>query len=272
MHAHTVESSEFTQLSSVEALINLYKIWNPVSIYVDAGNGSTNFELIRKMSYDQRRPGGDQKIARLLDIVKRYDSGASIETKDPVTGEKRRVPAKPYMVNSAVRAFEQDKMRISAADKTLEKQFRNYIIERISPTGTPVYGMRDKKVVDHRLDAFNLAMVGFFKEFGGLQQETVILNVGAAVNPMTKRMGDSRSQKVISGPEERRLDEEESKSVLHRNNGVAGRMSIGHVKIAQVNTGYEYDLEDEYHARYLQRQRRKARVGRGNNPIRRSNI
>lgn len=269
--AHTVEKSEYTQLNSIQTMINLYRIWNPVAVYVDAGNGSTNFELIRKMSHEQRRPGGDQKIARMLDIVKRYDSGAAIETRDPITNEKRRVPAKPYMVNSCVRAFEQDRMRISSADKTLEKQLRNYIIERISPTGTPVYGMRDQKVADHRLDALNLAMVGFFKEFGGLQRESVTMNVGATVNPMTKRLTQNR-QGPVSAPEERRLDSDEDKSILARFKIVPGRVDMPHSSIASVNDGREYDLEHEYNARYLQRQRRKSRVGRGNNPIRRTNI
>lgn len=273
MHASVVEKSEFTQLVSVQALISAYKYWNPVAIYVDAGNGSTNYELIRKMSYDQRKPGGDPQIARLLDIVKRYDSGASIESTDPITNEKRKVPAKPYMVNAAVRAFEQDMMRISAADKVLEKQLRNYIVDRISPTGTPVYAMRDQKVVDHRLDAFNLAMVAFFREFGGLQQNNIVTQAFAAVNPISKQMNTSSSSGTREDPSERRMPEEENKSILsgfahlpaHAGSGTKSR-------IGQSNTGKEYDMEAEYHQMYLQRQRRRARVNNRGNYIRRTNI
>jgi intein/homing endonuclease len=273
MHASVVEKSEFTQLLSIQAMINLYKYWNPVSIYVDAGNGSTNYELIRKMSYDQRVPGGDPQIAKLLDIVKRYDSGASIETKDPITNEKRKVPAKPYMVNAAVRAFEQDKMRISSADKILEKELRNYIIDRISPTGTPVYTMRDQKIKDHRLDAFNLAMVSFFKEFGGLQQNTVITQAFAAVNPISKQINTASRSSDREDPSERRLDVNTSGSILAGLVPLPAHVgSSGSTRIAQTNTGKEYDMEAQYHQMYLQRQRRRSRVSNQGNGINRSNI
>lgn len=273
MHASVVEKSEFTQLVSVQALISAYKYWNPVAIYVDAGNGSTNYELIRKMSYDQRKPGGDPQIARLLDVVKRYDSGASIESTDPITNEKRKVPAKPYMVNAAVRAFEQDMMRISSADKVLEKQFRNYIVDRISPTGTPVYAMRDQKVQDHRLDAFNLAMVAFFREFGGLQQNNIVMHAFATVNPISKQMNSSGATNTREDPSERRLPDEVRSTILsnfaflpaHVGNNTKSRIS-------QSNTGKEYDMEAEYHQMYLQRQRRRARVNNQSNYIRRTNI
>lgn len=272
VEALAVEKSEFTQLKSVQALIALHRKWSPVKIYVDAGNGSTNYELIRKISYEQRRPGGDKQVAKLLDIVKKYDAGSSIEVHDPITNEKRKTPAKPYMVNAAVRVFEQDKMRISSADKILEPQLRNYIIERISPTGTPVYGMRDKKVPDHRLDAFNLAMVAYFKEFGGLQRTNVITTALSAVNPVSKLGGAPRKEAKPGGPEERRIDSDSDRSVIMRGAYLPARVDMGK-NIPTNKPGWEYDLEDHYERLNQHRRNRRNRNVRGRGaPIRRTNI
>jgi hypothetical protein len=264
--AFVVEKTEFTQLASIDALMNANRKWSPAFIFVDAGNGSTNYELLRKKSFEQRRPGGDKATARLLDILYKYDAGKAIETKDPVTGEPNKSPAKPFMVNAAVRAFEGDKVRISSADKTLEKQLRNYIIDRISPTGTTVYGTRDKKIGDHRLDAFNLAMVGFYLQFGGLKQPSVLTDVAATVNPITKRQGGTRSGAVRSDPLDRGLsDEEEARSVIKRSlYGASIPARIGSVyKVAHNNPGWATDEEDKYEAMYAMRRRNRRKVGKG---------
>ena len=274
MDGVNVEKSEFTQLKSVEELIATIKRWNPVFVYADAGNGSTNIELLRKLSYDQRRPGGDKKIAKIFDILKRYDSGASIETHDPVTNELIKAPAKPYMVNAAVRFFEQDQIRLSAGDKELDKQLRNYIIDRISPTGTPVYKMRDASVADHRLDALNLALVGFFKEFGGLQQAGIITEAFGTVNPRTKQFNTiTKNPSNTGSPEERRLEDDGiTGSVLQNQSILPGRVGQERVKIASVNNGWEYDLEDQYNAQQEAKRRRNHRQRFAHGEVRRTNI
>jgi len=257
----SVEKSEFTQISSVQALVEMNQRWRPEKIYVDAGNGSTNFELLKKMSLQERKAGGNRITARILDILKKYDSGASIVSRDPVTHEARKAPAKPYMVNASIRAFEQGFIRISSEDKILESQFRNYIIQRISPSGTPVYGMRDKSVQDHRLDAFNLAMVGFYIEFGWLKADHVITQAvaapsprqiaskGAVVDDRTKDLGDKRPN--VS---------EDSSSPFSPLIGayLPARTDIGN-KLASNRPGWAYDMEIQEEAKYNQRRRSKMR-------------
>jgi hypothetical protein len=268
-----VEKSEFTQLSSVQSLIDTVKKWRPSSVYVDAGNGSTNYELLKKMSYDQRMKHGDYILAGLIDILKKYDSGASIQTKDPVTGQPIKAPAKSYMINASVRAFESDRVRISATDKELEQGLRNYIIERISPSGTPIYGMRDTVTKDHRLDAFHLAMVSFFIEYGGLSLNTSMIEAVATVNPITKKMGESRITPSThrQDPSERRLEEAAGKGIISSIGLVLpGRVDNGYT-IGSNRPGWATDEEQEYEQRNLRRKIRGRNLG-GGPPIRRTNI
>jgi hypothetical protein len=205
-----VERSEFTQLAGVSKLLTLNRKWRPHFIYIDAGNGSTNYELLRKTAYDNSRRDGDRDTANLLRILRKYDAGASIEVRDPVSSQKKKAPAKPFMVNASVRLFEQNKIRLSVHDHTLEKQLRNYIIERITPTKNPVYGLEDEKVKDHRLDALNLAIVAFQLEFDSLHVQNVSTEVAAVPDPRTLKDQRTRtkeeSEERISVPQERRLD------------------------------------------------------------------
>ena len=272
VNAFCVEKSEYTQLSSVNAVIEANRKWKPSFIFVDAGNGSTNYEMLRKLSWDQRRKHGDPDTARIIDILRKYDSGSSIQTKDPITGEPRKAPAKSYMVNASVRAFENNKVRISSADKDLEKQFRNYIIERISPTGNPVYGMRDRKVKDHRLDAFNLSMVGFYLEFGGLQPQMAITSMAATVNPITKKLGSPRTQNPEPVTANRGLDSQQDRSVLGHYYGASMPARVNRVhEIHHTNPGWATDEESKYEQMHSH-QRRGRRNLRNGNPINRSNI
>jgi len=191
--AHHIERSEFTQLAGITKLLEFNQKWCPHFIYIDAGNGSTNYELLRKTAYDNSVRGGNPITAKLLTILKKYDAGSSIEIHDPVTHQKRKSPAKSFMVNSSVRMFEQGKIKISSYDTKLGAQLRNYVIERYTPSGNPVYGQNDEKIGDHRLDAMNLAIVAFSLEFSDLHAQRIMTDVAIAPHPrsaMTDKNGN----------------------------------------------------------------------------------
>ncbi len=256
-----VPKSEFTQLSGVQALIEMNQKWKPSFIYIDAGNGSTNYELLRKTAYEQRRKDGDRDTARLLDILKKYDAGSSLKIKDPVTGQEVRSPAKPFMVNASVRMFEQNRISISAGDHVLEKQLRNYIIDRMTPTKVPVYGLAEPKVGDHRLDALNLALVAFQLEFNDLHTVNVLTTVGAAPDPRTKS-SSKRKDKAIDNqphrPSDRRLEESNS-SVF---GAMPARIDGGQQSMKTNRRGWDTDQEDFFKQQYLQRKRGRGSVSR----------
>jgi len=249
-----IEKSEFTQLAGIDAVIKMNQKWKPSFIYIDAGGGgSSNWEVLIKTSKGHRVPGGDPDTARIVDILKKYDAGASIETKHLITGEPVRRPAKQFMVNASVRMFEQGMMRISAADKTLEKQLRNYIIKRISPQGVPVYDAKDPKVKDHRLDAFNMACAAFVLEFGDLHKVDIITSAIAAPSPLSKQLSFRASRgDQEHGPEDRRIDKPESllgRAVL------PGRIDIEKRQVYR--HGFSTDEEDKYRQMYARRRRNR---------------
>jgi intein/homing endonuclease len=204
-----IEPSQFTQLEGVNKLLEMNRKWRPEFIYIDAGNGSTNEELLMSRAIKARRSGVDEPTANLVKSLKKYDLGSAIETKDQLTKQPVKKPAKAFMVNASVRLFEQDRIRIPSEDIKLDKQLRNYIIERYTPNGNPVYGQNDEKIGDHRLDALNLAVVAFHLEFDELHAtNSFCTDVGAAPDPRIVKMQLEREQKgeEIHTPQERRLE------------------------------------------------------------------
>ena len=57
------------------------KKWEPDYIYIDAGNGATNAELLYSKA-KKASSTGDKITARLLKTLKKYDSGSNITVKD----------------------------------------------------------------------------------------------------------------------------------------------------------------------------------------------
>lgn len=179
-----VGGSSFTQLNSVAKVIEMHKKWKPDYIYVDSGNGSTNYELLLHNA-KKAIPGDD--IYNFIYMLKKYDSGSKIEVRDIVTGEKVRKAAKPFMVDASIRMFEQNRISIPDSDTLLEKQLRNYIIDRYTETNIPKFGLLDSAVGDHRLDALNLAVVAFQLEFADLFKREYFTSISIANNPLKSK-------------------------------------------------------------------------------------
>lgn len=256
VESYLMESTEFTQLKGIEKLLQMNRKWKPAAVYIDSGNGSTNHELILKLAQENIGPYGDKTTANLLQTLKKYDSGASLQIKDIVTHEIVKKQAKSFMVNTSVRFFEQNKIWISSYDHILDKQLRNYIIERYTPTGNPVYGLSEPKILDHRLDAFNLACVAFQLEFDDLHQIKYTGTIGAAINPQTKQIDENGNQTFAKRPE-RRIEESSSVFQTLVNRDIPGRVG----RVVELNRpGFENDTEglelQKYYARVRTKQRR----------------
>jgi hypothetical protein len=259
VEANHIEKSEFTQLAGVSRLLELNKKWKPAFIYVDAGNGSSNVELLRKTAFENSTSSGDRDTARLLQILKKYDAGSAIETRDPISHQKVKAQAKPFMVNSSVRLFEQNKIKLSVHDNKLEKQLRNYIIERLSPTKVPVYGLSEPKVGDHRLDALNLAIVAFTLEFDDLHARHVSMDVGAVADPRSLKSSEDKNGRLeeirYSRPEERRID---SPGLTWAEQEVFGKSNPGKMDLQHIPTnrpGWSTDEEDKVRQDWIHRRR-----------------
>lgn len=166
-----VSRDGWTQMLACEKIAELNRLWRPAFIYLDAGFGGTQWEVLRKYGFDSAvdpRKGPNHPDARLKDILKKYDFGSKIEVHDLFTHQPIQKDAKPFLIENTVRRFEAQDIKMPDNDEMLERQLLGYIIDRITPTGRPVYKAGDETAGDHLLDALMLAMVGFTLEVSPL--------------------------------------------------------------------------------------------------------
>jgi intein/homing endonuclease len=159
-----VRKEGWTQLAACERIAEFNRIWNPVAIYVDKGYGSTQFEILKKFGYDSTldpTKGHGHPDSKLKTIVHQYDFGSKVKIRDLFTQQEVEKPAKPFLVENAMRRFETKTFSFPESDKDLEAQLLGYIIDHISPTGTPTFKAGNAEAGDHLLDALMLAFVAF---------------------------------------------------------------------------------------------------------------
>lgn len=176
-----VDSKEFTQTKAVQKIIELNRIWNPKAIYVDEGYGMTQIEDLRR--YAHKHPE-----SKILSRLKGINFSSMHEVKDPANKTTIKKPMKPFMVNNAVRYFEDNVILLNKSDTEFEKQLRDYTVAKRSREGRPVYSEGN----DHILDAFNLAILAFTMEFSDLGKPVYTSNMH-----MTGPMGEKRVEQRI---------------------------------------------------------------------------
>lgn len=162
-----VQREGWNQLAACQKVADLNRIWHPKSIYLDSGYGGTQYEVLKKFGYDSAldpNKGPGHPDAKLRDIIKQYDFGSKVTVHDLFTKQPTDKPAKPFLVENTVRRFESSQLSLPFEDTSIEKQLQSYIIDRITPTGVPVYKASDEAVGDHMLDALMLALVAFTLE------------------------------------------------------------------------------------------------------------
>jgi len=193
----TVSRDGWTQLSACQKIADYNRIWLPSTIYIDAGYGATQFEILRKYGYDSTvnpSKGPTHPDSRLKDIVKRYDFGSKVEVHDLWTHAPINKAAKPFLVESTARRFESNDIRFSKYDELLEKQLQGYIVDHVTMTGAPVYKAGNEVAGDHVLDALMLAVVGFIMEktpLGKPRYQTGIALAG--------QFGENRKVEIFPG-------------------------------------------------------------------------
>jgi replicative DNA helicase len=164
---HIVSREGWTQLAACEKIAEVNRLWKPIAIYLDAGFGGTQFEVLKKFGYDSLRnptKGPAHPDSKLINVLKQYDFGSKVETRDIFTGMPSNKDAKPFLVESTIRRFEAQDIEIPEADTDLEQQLLSYVIDRITPTGRPVYKASSDEIGDHLLDAVMLSIVAFVLE------------------------------------------------------------------------------------------------------------
>lgn len=256
----------WTQLAGIEAVIAMHRKWHPKFIYVDEGAGATNIELLRKYGYDITSVSPGDMAAELRDIVHGYNFSSKIDVRDPMTKAPIKKHAKPFLVENAVRFFEEHRLTISSYDNVLRNQLGNYIIKHRTVSGIPVYGLVEERIGDHRLDALMLALVAFkleMSDFGKPQYSTHVgISVGFARSGMANgevSKEKEAARRAASAPESRFEDQQPLLSTTQLPSIMGGTSGA----VPNYRYGWDTDEEGKYALMYKrQNAQKRARFAR----------
>lgn len=203
----------WTQIKAMEEIKKLNREWDPAFIYVDEGYGATQIEIMKTWSKQEMISRGPGHVdAKLGQRLKAIAFGGKIEIPDPFTHEKVKKEVKAYMVENAVRMFERGIFSFPKTDETLKDQLGGYIIQRRTQLGKPVYGPREDRIGDHRLDAMMLAFLGFHLEFSDLLKRYFVTTIAMAGNlrgPRKEPMVHEGDTLVVDPEEEKKKKKRE---------------------------------------------------------------
>ncbi len=179
--AYTISRIGWTQVAAMQKIKELNRIWKPSFIYVDEGYGATQVEVMKLWSKEQRATQAmSSPDCRLGEILKAINFSSKIEIPDPLTNKMVKKDVKSYMIENTVRMFEREIFVFPKSDAILKKQLAGYVILRRTPLGKPIFGPREERIGDHRLDALMLAFLGFHMEYSDLVRREFIHRIAFA--------------------------------------------------------------------------------------------
>lgn len=217
-----IPESEYTQTSAVAAIINLNVAWGLKYIFVDAGYGATQVELLKKEGMRNRGSGLDRKVIAIA-------MNQHVELKDPTNGEDLIKTAKPFLVQQTAKILEDERLTLPMSEDTaiadqkavlgIIQQMRNFKVESYSIYGLPRYSQGQ----DHTLTALILACGGFILKEGELSRVKYATRVGGVAmvnNPLA-------SEKTIVSPAVQEALDNEAAGLTLRNTTKPGGYRIG---------------------------------------------
>lgn len=216
----SIEDKEYTQDKAILKIIELNEIWNPGYIYVDQGYGAMQIESLRRIGTTRPETG-------LLNKLKPIDFGSSIEIRDPKTKAPIKKHMKPYAINTSVDLFEKGLVILNNRDTNLEKQIRDFTVERISQDGRPVYSQGN----EHALIAWTLCLLAFNIEYSDLGHPKFTNKMAAGVEwgkSYGKTLTDLTEEQKIKIVEEQHAKEKhfDGRLVKNKTNKLISSRSI----------------------------------------------
>jgi hypothetical protein len=195
--AVNVQASEFSSMKWKEEVIRLNYKWKPDYIYADEGYGHTIIEdlkvLSHQMSISPKRTRRDVETAKIKDRLVAFNFSSKVELRSPIDGVLTTKSGKEFIVEFAVRVFEDGILWMPSEENQLRKELLNYVVLRRSPTtNKPVYGAESDRIGDHRLDALMLALAGIQIENGLYSNKSLADSVPKF---MTRDFLDNRAEK-----------------------------------------------------------------------------
>ena len=208
-----IRRSEFTQITAVQKIMELDKKWQCSFIYVDAGYGHVQVEMLWK--YDKDNP---HRATNYRKRVVPVEMGGNTIIKNPITKEDEKKPTKPLFVNLLAAQLEQNRIEMPREEDTdtrilpeeievieigLVQQMREFKVTKYSPQGRPTYSQD----FEHTLTAFMCAVGGFLLNFSDLAEKkfhheaTGFSGIGGG----KKSAGDMKRSKANEALRRRRL-------------------------------------------------------------------
>jgi len=161
-----VSASEFSGQKWKEEVVRLNYKWKPDYIYADEGYGHNIIEDLKLWAYQLQSKKGktleDLQTVRLVDRLIAYNFSSKVTLRSPVDGTEIQKHSKEFLVENAIRVFEEGRIWFSEQDLVMRKELLNYVVLRFTNTGRPVYGPENSNIGDHRLDALMLALGGLY--------------------------------------------------------------------------------------------------------------
>lgn len=175
--AHEViDDARATTQKSFDRIVALNKSWHCDHVYVDAGFGFVQDEMLKVIGVQAGTYDVDTAKLKYVNVI---DFGAKLETnsivpnrnssskylEDPKDSILQR-RTKPFMVEGVVMAFEMGLVEVSREYTLLEEQLRGYRVKTWTKGGAADTYITDSDSGDHDLDAFMLSMLGIELNYG----------------------------------------------------------------------------------------------------------
>ena len=169
--AINITANQFSSIRWKEEVVRLNYKWQPDYIYADEGYGHTIIEDLKVMSIQLRAKRGktlrEQATAKLADRLTAFNFSQRVELRDPIDNTIIVKNGKEFLVENAVRLFEDERVWFSVHDTQLKNELDHYVVIRRTPTtNKPIYGPDSDSIGDHRLDALMLSLGGIQLEQG----------------------------------------------------------------------------------------------------------
>lgn len=169
LDAVNVEAGVFTAELYKQAVIDLNFKWKPDFIYADEGYGQHIIDDLKFIAFNLKSKPDKTPIevetAKMEERLKAFNFSGKVTLKSPIDGTDIEKGGKEFLVENAIRVFEEKRIYFPHDDYKLEKQLLNYVVLKVSENSKkPIFGPLNKLVGDHRLDALMLALGGLFLE------------------------------------------------------------------------------------------------------------
>ena len=173
-----IPETEYLQTDSVDLIINLNRQWRFKYIFVDAGYGSVQVELLKKHAIKEPSSLLDKKLFPIA-------MNQHLKVIDPISGEELGRSAKHYLIEQTKKMLEDGKIILPKSEDTtvssgssmmgLVQQMRNFRVEGTSVYGLPKYSQGE----EHTLTAFYLAVGGYYWQEGDLKGTPYVTHISA---------------------------------------------------------------------------------------------